>query len=345
MGKLGSGLGTYETISRLYNNEKEDSVFRFAENQYYQALVEAGWLGLTVYLLAWALAFHYAYFLLKIGQSPSTVGVGLCGVFLLWSQAVASFLDFGFYIPANTLAMASIVGVLAYYAHSMAYRLKQKSFLRFQFPNSFVQVTLIVLFASCTAVSLDLNRKSSIEGLKSPRFLNYDNLDYATVDQKIKSLTDLAAKSPSVLAMNELGRLGVHRARLELFDLYKSKSRLVLADSDPDLLNRIWESTSLVRIQEESEMRLRRSKLSQKNFRNIESLQVNLPFAKHWFEESLRLNPLQPEVQVVLGEICSVLFDIDAARPYLERGIKIAPSNPIPVATSRRDLFTCRPVC
>ena len=327
MGKLGSGLGTYETISRLYHTGREDNVFRDAENQYYQALVEAGWLGFCVYLLAWSLAFYYAYFLLKIGQSPSTVGAGLCGVFLLWSQAVASFFDFGFYIPANMLAMSCVVGVLAYYAHSMAYRLKQKTFLRFQFPNSFVQVILIVMFAACTAVSLDLNRKSRIDTLKSPRILTYANVGYDEVDQKINALTELAAKSPSVLAMNELGRLGIHRTRLELFELYKS--RVVLTESDPEQLDRLWDSTSMVRIQEESEMRLRSSALSQKNFLNIESLQVNLPFAKHWFEESLRLNPLQPEVQVVLGEICSILFGIDSARPYLERGIKIAPSNPI----------------
>ena len=221
MGKLGSGLGTYDTISRLYRTDKEtDRVFKHAENQYFQSLVEAGSFGLVVYLFAWWLAFYSAYFLLKLGQSPTTVSCGVAGVFVLWSQAVASFFDFGFYIPANTLAMGCTIGVVSCYAHSMAYRLKQKSFLRFQFPNRFVQLILVGLFAFCTVVTLDLNRKSRIEALKLPPVLEPDTLSYAEVDERIKDLSKLATSSQSLKAMNELGRLGVHRARLEMYDWF-----------------------------------------------------------------------------------------------------------------------------
>ena len=313
MGKLGSGLGTYGNIARLYRTTKEVRVFKYAENQFVQSLIEAGWFGLIVYVLAWCLGFYYSYFLLKIGQSPATVSAGLAGVFLLWAQLVASCFDFGFYIPANTLAMSCVTGVIAYYAHSMAYRLKQKSFLRFQVPNSLVQVLLIALFASCTAVCLDLNRKSRIDALKSPRIMKLNQPAYEEVERKINELTVLANETPSAFALNELGRLYVQRARLELFDFFKADAPAVLTDVDQEQDDRIWNATSLIRLQESSERLLLQSRLSQKTFLDNEAIQANLPFARHWFEASLRLSPLQPEVHVVLGEVCSILAGIEAA--------------------------------
>lgn len=327
MGKFGSGLGAYETVSRLYRSDKEDTVFSHAENNYFQSLVDAGWIGFTAYIFAWLFAFYYAYFLLRVGRSPVTVSSGLAGVFLLWGQAFASFLDFGLYIPANVIGMSCIIGVVGYYAHSMAYRLKQKSFLRFQLPNTFVQGVLVVVFASLTMVGMDLNRKSRVNSLKPPAKLTFENLSHGEVDHRIAELQRLAASTKSVDAMNQLGILGIHRTRLEMFELFKS--RVSISDTDTESLKRIWDQTSLIRLQQESELRGQSSKLSQKLLRELETFQENLPFAKHWFEESLRVSPLQPEVQLTIGEIVSLLYGIDQARPYIERALRIAPSNTI----------------
>ena len=325
MGKLGAGLGTYETVSRLYRTNKEERVYRYAENQYFQSLIEAGWPGFVIYLGAWALGFYYAYFLLKIGQSPATVSTGLVGVFLLWAQAIASFLDFGFYIAANTIAMGAVVGVLAYFAHSMAYRLKQATLLRFHFENTLVQVLLVVVFAACTLVCMDLNRRSRIDGLRAPLYLFHDTLDHEKTTERIKTLTPLAVNSHSVRASNELGRLFVHRAMLELLE--QRISELNLQRSDSELLSRVWSEVGLLRIHERSELLGRRSKLSRSTFLNHESLQLNLPIARTWFAASLKNSPLQPEVQVLLGQIVAILENIDAAAKYLNRGIELAPSN------------------
>ncbi|MEM9410537.1 MAG: O-antigen ligase family protein [Planctomycetota bacterium] len=325
MGYLGSGLGSYDEISRLYRTDKEVRIFKHAENQFVQTLVETGWWGLAVLGLTWILAFHYSYFLINIGQSASTVAAGTAGVFLLWSQLLAACFDFGLYVPANMLAMACTMGVVSYYAHSMAYRLKQKSFLRFQFDNSIAQVLLVIVFASTTLVALDLNRKGRIESLKSPVVLDQNNLRYKEVDTKIQALKTLVDDSPSIVGLNELGRLGIHRARLELFEFFKSEQGV--AETNDELLKRIWASTSLVRLQETSEQLRRQAKISQENFLKLESLQVNLPFSTECFNRSLDLSPMQPEVHVVLGEIISILHGIDSARPYLERGIGLAPVN------------------
>ena len=327
MGKFGAGLGAYDTVSRLYRTDKEDRIFSHAENNYFQSLIDAGWIGFVVYIFAWLFAFYYAYFLLRIGQSPVTVGSGLAGVFLLWGQAFASFLDFGLYIPANVVGMSCIMGVVGYYAHSMAYRLKQKSFLRFQLPNSLVQAVLVVAFAGLTIVGMDLNRKSRIAAIKSPLIPTYKNLSHGEVDNNIAALRKLSTNTTSLDAVKELGKLGVHRTRLEMFELLKEG--IFVSDDDEEQLDRIWEQTSLIRLQERSELHGRASKLSQKRFLELETFQENLPFAKHWFEESLRLSPLQPEIQIILGEITSILHGIEKAQPYIERAIKIAPSNVI----------------
>lgn len=325
MGKFGSGLGTYETVSRLYRTDKEEKVYNYAENQYYQALVEAGWLGLVVYLAAWILAFYYAYFLLKIGQSPATVCAGIVGVFLLWAQAVASFLDFGFYICANTVAMASVMGVIGYFAHSMAYRLRQTNFLRHHFPNSVVQVLLVVVFAACTMVCMDLNRRSRIERLRTPIDLSYKTLDYDATTSRIKALTPLAVHSNSVTASNELGQLFVHRAMLE--QMQERVETLNLQRQDEELMMRVWEDVRLLKIHERAQLLGRQSNISKSNFLNHESLQLNLPIARTWFAASLKHSPLQPEVQVLLGQIVAILEGVEAASKYLDRGIELAPSN------------------
>ena len=91
MGLLGSGLGSYEKVHRLYRSDEETKLFVYAENQYFQALIEGGWMTLAIYLVAWLLCFRYAGLLLYRGSSPPTIAIGVLAIFLLSSQAVASF--------------------------------------------------------------------------------------------------------------------------------------------------------------------------------------------------------------------------------------------------------------
>ena len=325
MGILGSGLGTYQTVARLYRTDKEEKVYEYAENNYYQALIETGWFGLAIYLLAWGIGFYYSYFLLKIGQSPATISVGLVGVFLLWSQACASFLDFGLYIPANTLAMSCVIGVIAYFAHSMAYRLKQATIFRLHFPNTFVQVLLVMVFGACTMVCLDLNRRSQIDRLRAPLVLSYDTLDHEATTNRIKALMPLAVESNSVSASNELGRLFVHLSMLE--QLERRVTEINLQRNDKKMMSKVWDDVGLIKIHELSELLGRRTDLSKSNFLKHDSLQMHLPIAATWFASSLKHSPLQPEVHVILGQIVAILEDIDTGSKYLDRGIELAPSN------------------
>ena len=155
-GILGSGLGTYRGVHRSYSQIPEIVVFHYAENQFFQGLVEAGWVGLFIFLSAWGLAYKSADLLLKRGQSPTSIAVGLMGVFLISSQAVASFFDFGFYIPANTLGLSVVLGFLGFHAQSLGGRLKKGSWLRLQVPNVAISTIVLVLFGAICLVAYSI---------------------------------------------------------------------------------------------------------------------------------------------------------------------------------------------
>ena len=189
-GLLGSGLGTYRGVHRGYRTDKELVVFYYAENQYFQGLVEAGWPGLIIYLTAWILVFFSANLLLNRGQSPTSIGVGLMGMYLIASQAVASALDFGFYIPANTLALAVMFGFLSYHAQALGGRLKKPAFLRLQVPGTAVSGIVLILFGAVCLVAYALHQRAEIDRLCRPSIASLDR-ENMTLEQSTKRLDQL----------------------------------------------------------------------------------------------------------------------------------------------------------
>ena len=194
--------------------------------------------------MAWLMAVYYALFLLKRSQSPATVSVGLAGVFLLSSQAVASTFDYGFYMPSNMIGMAAVVGLFAYHSHSIARRLKGHSWLRYEVSNSVVQVLLVLVFGGLTMACMDLSKTSQVTRLTPSRVVDYKTLDLKQTNEKIISLNKIVKQSPSVKALNQLGKLWVHRARLEFMQqLVDDKKRQGLGDELSE--DSMWEQTYL----------------------------------------------------------------------------------------------------
>jgi tetratricopeptide (TPR) repeat protein/O-antigen ligase len=330
MGLLGSGLGSYSKVHRLYRTDVEHRYFEYAENQYFQALVESGWLGLTVYVLAWLMAFYYAFFLLFRSQSPATLSTGLAGMFLLSSQAFASFFDFGFYIPANMLAMSVAVGVLAYYAHSMANRLKKKTPLRFLAPNILAQAVLILVFSAGTMSSLDFYRESKIEKLVKQRNTDFRSHDLDLTNSEIAALVRHLNRASSTPALNRVGDLYVHRARLELFNSLVDDEALQQMDAEmADHAKQVlWEQTALPGLFEYRQSLADKSGLSLAQFRSNAFMKDDLPVARRFYAESCRLSPLQPRIHMRIGFIDTILNGIDSGRESLENASELAPTNP-----------------
>lgn len=333
MGLFGSGLGSYRNIHRLYRQDREERVFYYAENDYFQALVEAGWPGLILFLAALGLTWFCVMLLLYRGSSASTVALGAAGVFLLVSGAVAAFFDFGLYIPANMLLMAVMVGFISYHAQALAGRLKKRTWLRFQTRNVAVQIILLCVFAGVTAAALDLYGKAE---LKTAMKYNIATSDYETLDldktnTAIEALSKLMARNnTSIEGLNYLGELFVHRARLQYlaqlidvpgFKLFSPEERRATTD-------KAWPFTALDRMHENlNYLKRDHSEYQAARFLESDFITKNLPSALKYFHVSRQLSPLQPRVHLNLGAINALIASDRLASADFERAIELSPNN------------------
>lgn len=106
----GAGLGTFQYVSSPFRTQSDDRQFAFAENQYFQAMVEGGIPGFL--FLAGAIALTGYAFSRGLARSAGAQrGTIVAGVIALVIQAVHGFTDFGLYHSSSALAFASIVAV------------------------------------------------------------------------------------------------------------------------------------------------------------------------------------------------------------------------------------------
>lgn len=337
MGWFGSGLGSYGSVHRLYRSENETKLFEYAENQFFQGLVEAGWPGLVLFCLAWWLLYHYSSLCLSKGSSPTTIAVGVTGIFLVTSQLPASIVDFGLYMPANAILLATLTGFIAYHAHSLTGRLKRQMWLRFEAPNALVQGVLLVVFAIGFLSLLQLHRHVRQANAMEVRYetLLDRNLDLATTDRLIKNVTDTSKNAPSSKAMNYLGRLWTHRARLQFFESIQEdtdfKSALALkTDEEKEIIEQnMWKLTSVPRMQENAYFLDRDiSPFRARRFLNSDFIRENLPWARSYYDYSRRRRPLQPLAHLEVGKLSGVLdHGQDVGDADIERAIALAPAN------------------
>ncbi len=110
---MGSGLQTYRFVGLPLQQRQSENWYRFAENQFIQAFVDAGLPGLLLLLAAITLVLSAALRLLSVSSRLGR-SVGVMGVFLIASQAISGSFDFGLYVPANTLLMAMLCAVVVW---------------------------------------------------------------------------------------------------------------------------------------------------------------------------------------------------------------------------------------
>lgn len=118
--RTGSGLGTYRWVYRPYQTRCDDRWFYHAENEYLEALVETGVLGLGLMLLVLILLAVASWQVLRHGRDGAGLGFGLMAVFAFTSQVIQAGSDFGWHIPANMALSAVIGGAVAGRASRLA---------------------------------------------------------------------------------------------------------------------------------------------------------------------------------------------------------------------------------
>lgn len=334
MGILGAGIGSYEGIHRMYRSTPESTVFRYAESQFVQTALEMGWFGLILLLLCWFFVFYYAAFSLWRGNSPATIGIGVMGVFLATAVPIASALDFGIYQPANMIAVAALSGFLAYQSQSLAGRLKEKTWLRFETPNLVVQGLVLVVFALVFMSWLGLSRSASIDDrtrLSSDKF-TYQNPDLKTTQRWINELTPLLKKSRNDKGLVYLADLFIHQMRIQYYNATVTdlaENAKLKDDAARELfLNNIWKLTDLEYIQENIySLKREASQLEANLFRRQPFIGDNVPAAIQALQLSRRSNLLQPFLYVRLARLYSIAGNNALANRYMDQAIEISPKN------------------
>ncbi len=331
-GWLGYGLGSYKNVHRIYRETRELGAFQFAENNFLQALVEAGWPGLILYLLAFCLALCYSLLLMTRGTSAGTVAPGVTGMFLLSSQAVASFFDFGFYLPANLILMSVLVGFLAYHAHSLAGRLKKQTWLKYQLPNHLVQIALLIVFAGVTFSTLDFYRRWEIDSVMDVKVRNFSptTLTLKETEDKIGAITPLLNRTSSAQALGYTARLWIHRSRLKAAEQLDS---LKAIDSMPESERvawraKNWDLTQLARIDEHvASIRRDESEYAAIEFTRSPFAVENYPRARLFLELSRRQSPMQASVHAQVARLNSIAGNRRSSEIDMVRAIELAPGS------------------
>ncbi|HEX3655079.1 MAG TPA: O-antigen ligase family protein [Pirellulales bacterium] len=107
---LGSGLGTYGYAYLPYQERYHNAWHLHAENQYLEALLDGGAVGLILLGCQITLVLLALRKIFSERADAAGVGLALGGMLLMLAASLHAVVDFGLYLPANFLLMATICG-------------------------------------------------------------------------------------------------------------------------------------------------------------------------------------------------------------------------------------------
>ena len=328
---FGSGVGSYLNVHRLYRVDSELRVFYFAENQYFQTLVEAGFIGLILLLTAILLLALSVRFISNRGNSPKTSAICIMGVFLIPSQMVVAFFDFGLFIPANAILMAVSCGFIAGQAHALADRLKKKNVFQYNIPRIIALTLLLAVFTVSLFSLISCQRYAQVERAmgQHPQNENYVSMNLKATEQRIDNLKTAITKLPDANGLVRLSELYLYRYRIQLFEALVGED--AVADSmDSKALDRKWISTGVDRLH--NMVYQAWDSGSQRRVNDLITdplVSDNVLPAVYYLKMSRSRSPLKPSVHLLLAQLHGVSPTRDADVFHLQRTQELAPANSV----------------
>lgn len=107
---FGSGLGTYRYAYTRHQHAPTNVTFLFAENQYLDAIVSGGVVGLFLLLAALALLGWATFRLLRRARTAADLGIAATAALTLTTQVLHACFDFALYVPAHFVPFALFCG-------------------------------------------------------------------------------------------------------------------------------------------------------------------------------------------------------------------------------------------
>ncbi len=336
----GSGLGTYRYSYRPYVESAEQVWFFHAENQYVEAFVEGGIVGLGLLLAAIVLVALSCRRLLREPRHSASYLCGIVGTFILVSQAVHGCLDFGLYLPANMALFALMCGSVAGRAARLRPLVASEQVDRFRPLVASEQVDRPImrrldflarpvflaglaaaLFCASLLSFVEIRQACSAESaLRAVRIP--DSLDKSIVDtnQRMTQLGNAIDERPGDAELHlTMAHQLIQRYRLRAFELLQQQP------SSNRTADQSWQMTSPIALHAAVQQYQREGRtIELENLRRSEAVQTDLKHAASHLLRSVRNCPLIPEAYLLLAEIGPLLSPNEIDAVMLQRARRLA---------------------
>ncbi|NQT15842.1 MAG: O-antigen ligase family protein [Planctomycetes bacterium] len=323
---LGTGFGTYRYAYLPYQTRLGESWFFHAENQYLEALVEGGVVGLILLLSAIALVFLAVLRLVGARGPCASSAIACAGLFALVSQGLHSLVDFGLYIPANMLLFAMICGVVSAAPCS---RTGQDGAARWPLvlPSRWMALFLVGALGIFGVLGLrEVSTAACAEtAMKEvPPLVAPDSLESQQADAAIRRLTRAAVRRPGDAELRvRLAELWVYRYRLQAYRLLPETTT---AQEAADR----WQLTGTAVLHQRANAYHRLGDFARlEELRSDSIVQDNLETAiEHW-EAAKQACPILPRIDLQLAAVSFVRNpDSPSGERHLRNAVGLTPGDP-----------------
>lgn len=328
---VGSGLNTYQHVHRPMRTTVEQKIYAFAENQYFQTLIDAGVVGglLLVIMMAWSV--YQVTYLVRRARHPAMLTAGVLGSVAIGSQAVSAFFDFGLYLPANSLTFAVLMGAIAGQAQNYARRDSESPGVMAAGWGRLAPVLVLLMLGVGIVGALQHYRMGQTEdALLLAKTVREKDRTAAIeeVDQAIQKLSVLARMGLEANLHDALGQLWLQKyRRSELDDMLANFS----SDPNEKQLQELWASTSptwrTTLIRQMRAVNPAAVPALQTEFTGGTGQRALLLAAYGEFLLSRQSNAFRPELHLRLADLGRFLA-VQSPVPHLERAVWIGPQNP-----------------
>lgn len=303
---LGSGLGTYRYIYRPYTDSAQTAWFYHAENQYIEALCEAGVVGLGLMLIALASVALASWQLLRSEAEPQRRICGIVGVYAVISQAVHACFDFGLYLPANMALFALLCGMVAGCATTTHTHLRRwgaliapielKHGLRTALASSVLCAMLVGMW--------ELGEVNAVEVARRESRMTGSGADSSLLaaSRNIEQLSRAVSLRPDdAEAQFHLAELWIHRYRLRSLEEFRTRSSDIHAALQ-------WQLTSPLAVHRAALGYARDGRaIELENLRRADAVRTDLQHAARHLSQALRGSPVLARPRLRLAEIGPVV--------------------------------------
>lgn len=301
----GSGWGTYSLVNPVYLTQNHDAWFQHAENQYLEILVEAGVVGLGLFLIGGGLLAYVAWCSVRRDQAGHQLASGICGLLMVAALAVISITDFSLSIGSIVLTWALLAGTV-YASHSNLGSGSWWILIARHQPGWRLVAGTALLLAAGWAI-IPLRTAAEVEAClgRIPPDGPTPGLKVVECDEILSQLQGLRQRHPQHPDIEAAtGQLRITRYRRLIYDDFlRSVANATAMD-----IRRLWGNTHLERLDALcTKLRIEGDRAGERQLLHRPEIADNLPAALAALDRCVQMNPLQRGVAMPRAWLSHIL--------------------------------------